>query len=63
MIRRRFAQHITPPRRVAPPTNPELEDLLDDLDEEDLDDTLDPDEPPAEPPRPEELNDRILDHR
>jgi len=63
MIRRRFAQHTTPPRRVAPPTNPELEDLLDDLDEEDLDDTLDPDEPPAEPPRPEELNDRILDHR
>jgi hypothetical protein len=63
MIRRRFAQHVTPPRRVAPPTNPELEDLLDDLDEEDLDDTLDPDEPPAEPPRPEELNDRILDHR
>ena len=62
MIRRRFAQHITPPRRVAPPTNPELEDLLDDLDE-DADDTLDPDEVPAEPPSPEELNDRILDHR
>lgn len=62
MIRRRFAQHITPPRRVAPPTNPELEDLLDDIDE-DADDTLDPDEVPAEPPSPEELNDRILDHR
>ena len=61
MIRRRFAQHITPPRRVAPPTNPELEDLLDDL-EEDVDDTLDPDEVP-EPPKPEELNERILDHR
>ena len=63
MIRRRFAQHITPPRRVAPPTNPELEDLLDDIDEEDVDDTLDPDEVPDEPPKPEELNDRILDHR
>ena len=62
MIRRRFAQHITPPRRVAPPTNPELEDLLDDLDE-DIEDTLDPEEPPAEPPKPEELNERILDHR
>jgi hypothetical protein len=28
-----------------------------------VDDTLDPDEVPAEPPKPEELNDRILDHR
>jgi hypothetical protein len=27
-----------------------------------VDDTLDPDEVP-EPPKPEELNDRILDHR
>ena len=61
MIRRRFAQHITPPRRVAPPTNPELEDLLEDIDE-DVDDTLDPDDI-EEPPKPEELNDRILDHR
>lgn len=62
MIRRRTAQHVTPPRRVAPPTNPELEDLLDDIDDEDLEDTLDPDDI-EEPPKPEELNDRILDHR
>ena len=62
MIRRRFAQHVTPPRRVAPPTNPELEDLLEDIDEDDEDDTLDP-EDVTPPPKPEELNDRILDHR
>lgn len=62
MIRRRFAQHITPPRRVAPPTNPELEDLLDDLDE-DIEDTLDAADDDPAPPKPEELNDRILDHR
>ena len=62
MIRRRFAQHVTPPRRVAPPTNPELEDLLDDIDE-DVDDTLDVEDDDPEPPKPEELNDRILDHR
>jgi len=62
MIRRRIAQHVTPPRRVAPPTNPELEDLLEDIDEDDEDDTLDPDDI-EEPPKPEDLNDRILDHR
>lgn len=60
MIRRRH--DITPPPRVAPPTDPELEGILDhiledDEDDEDEDETLDADI------APEEINERILDHR
>jgi hypothetical protein len=63
MIRRRH--DITPPARVKPPTDPELLSLLDDIveeDDEDEDETLDPEDLDALPP-PEELNERILDHR
>jgi|DEB0MinimDraft_6_1074348.scaffolds.fasta_scaffold17931_4 hypothetical protein len=65
MIRRR-SRNISPPRRVAPPTDPELLDVLDEIlngpdendspsDDLDLDDTLDPIDI-----EPEELNSKIL---
>jgi|13_taG_2_1085334.scaffolds.fasta_scaffold26835_1 hypothetical protein len=62
MIRRRH--DITPPQRVKPPTDPELLAILDDLveDDEDEDETLDP-EDLEPPPSPEDINERILDHR
>lgn len=66
MIRRRL--DAQPPQRVAPPTDPELEDLIDQLlnppeddeDEDDDDETLDAISARHELPEPSRFNEKII---
>ena len=65
MIRRRL--DAQPPQRVAPPTDPELEDLIDRLlnppeddEDEDDDETLDAISARHELPEPSRFNEKII---